>query len=134
MLIDTSAWLDYLFFRKDDRLEAFMDNYLAYSANTISIVPIIYQEVLQGMRYEKDYRQFQSDFQFFQFHYYSDQEKAALRAATLYRKCRKKGVTVRKPNDCMIALFALDLKLPILAIDRDFAEIAKVHPLQLVTY
>ncbi len=50
--------------------------------------------------------------------------EAAVEAAQLYRTLRKKGVTIRKPNDCLIAQYALFYDLPILHNDSDFTQIA----------
>lgn len=50
--------------------------------------------------------------------------KAATTAAQLYRKLRKKGVAVRKSNDCLIADFAHEFELQILHFDRDFTIMA----------
>jgi predicted nucleic acid-binding protein len=58
--------------------------------------------------------------------------KAAIDAANIYRNCRKKGYTIRKPNDCMIALIALTYKLELLHNDKDFEHIASMYPLKLV--
>ena len=50
--------------------------------------------------------------------------EAAISAATLYRKLRQKGVTIRKPNDCLIAAFALHFDVELCHNDRDFDAIA----------
>ena len=45
-------------------------------------------------------------------------------AAQLYRQLRKKGVTIRKPNDCLIAAYALHFDLELCHNDVDFDQIA----------
>ena len=53
-------------------------------------------------------------------------------AAKLYRQCRAKGITVRSTIDCLIAQLCIRENLPLLAKDRDFAQMAKVVPLAVV--
>ncbi|MFC1462937.1 PIN domain-containing protein [Verrucomicrobiota bacterium] len=50
-----------------------------------------------------------------------------------YRALRKKGVTVRKPVDCMIASVAIEHGLSLLHNDRDFDHIAKYSKLKILT-
>jgi predicted nucleic acid-binding protein len=47
------------------------------------------------------------------------------RAADICRSLRKKGVTVRKPVDCMIASVAIEQDIPLLHNDRDFDPVEK---------
>ena len=54
-----------------------------------------------------------------------DPVEAAIGAAQLYRMLRKKGVTIRKPNDCLIAHYAIYYDIPILHNDVDFDQIAR---------
>lgn len=53
-------------------------------------------------------------------------------AATLYRRARSKGLTVRSTNDCLIATVAIRTGTPLMARDRDFAVLAAVSDLTLV--
>ena len=49
-----------------------------------------------------------------------DPIEAAIGAANIYRKLRKKGLTIRKSNDCLIAWFSIKNSLEIVHNDRDF--------------
>ena len=53
-----------------------------------------------------------------------DATVAAISAASLYRQLRQKDVTIRKPNDCLIAAFALHFDVELCHNDRDFDQIA----------
>lgn len=53
-------------------------------------------------------------------------------AASIYRKCRQRGLTIRKPNDCLIAHHCLSYHLSLLTVDGDFNHIAKIFPLKMV--
>ena len=52
-------------------------------------------------------------------------------AAQLYRTARAKGLTVRSSIDCLIAAVALRTGSPVLALDRDFEALAQVSDLVL---
>ena len=43
-----------------------------------------------------------------------------LAAADMYRSLRRRGITIRKSVDCMIAAVAIEHDLPLLHNDRDF--------------
>jgi hypothetical protein len=46
-------------------------------------------------------------------------------AAALYRVCRRRGKTVRKLIDCLIAAHAIRARLPLLHADADFDVLAR---------
>lgn len=52
-------------------------------------------------------------------------------AASLYRMCRRRGETVRKLIDCLIAAHAIRARLPLLHADGDFDVLARHTPLLL---
>jgi predicted nucleic acid-binding protein len=59
-------------------------------------------------------------------------EEVCVRAADIYRQMRKKGITCRKTNDCLIAATALEHRCRLLHHDKDFAPIEKYFPLRVV--
>ncbi len=52
-------------------------------------------------------------------------------AAKIYRTLRKKGITIRKPNDCIIAFYAIHFNLKLVHNDSDFDKIAKHTKLKI---
>lgn len=52
-------------------------------------------------------------------------------AAALHRSCRRRGVTVRKLVDCLIAAVAIRADVPVLHVDTDFVGLAQVTPLRV---
>jgi len=97
----------------------------------IFITAVVLQEVLQGIREDtlyEDVKRILSDMTLLTL----DPAEAAIGAAELYRSLRKKGVTIRKPNDCLIAHYALVHNLPILHNDVDFDQIAHYSSLRVV--
>ena len=89
--------------------------------------------MLQGIRHDKEFLRVRANFTTYNFLLFSDSITAAEEAATLYRQCRKKGITIRKANDCLIAHYALHFNVPLLHYDSDFDQIAKVFPLQVIS-
>ena len=122
MLVDTTIWVDYLngiVNPKTDYLHrAILNDEIVY------ITPTIVQEVLQGIRDDKEYKITKTYLTNFDI-ILLDQVEAATAAAELYRGLRKKGVTVRKSNDCLIAHHAIFYSIPILHNDIDFTNIVK---------
>ena len=131
MLIDTSVWLDYLYYNRNKKVCDFLDDYLKGNG-PVFCSPTIYQEVLQGVRKDQDYQELRIDFLTYWFFQFNNQLLAAEQAAQIYRKCRKKGLTIRKAHDCLIALTCLTFDLELLHADKDFDSIAQVYPLKVV--
>ena len=52
-------------------------------------------------------------------------------AATLYRGCRRRGETVRKLIDCLIAAVAIRADVPVLHNDSDYDTLARHTALKL---
>jgi predicted nucleic acid-binding protein len=57
----------------------------------------------------------------------------ALKAAENYRILRKKGITIRKTADVIIATFCISNRIPLLFADRDFIPFTKHLKLQSVS-
>ncbi len=55
----------------------------------------------------------------------------AVKAAQLYRALRRKGITIRKANDCLIAAVCIENNIPLLHNDKDFDNIAKHTKLKI---
>lgn len=51
-------------------------------------------------------------------------------AAALYRACRRRGETVRKALDCLIAAHAIRARTPVLHDDEDYRVLARHTPLE----
>ena len=51
-------------------------------------------------------------------------------AAEMYRQCRRQGQTVRKMIDCFIAAVAVRVDAPVLHMDRDYDILARHTPMQ----
>ncbi|HEY5647896.1 MAG TPA: PIN domain nuclease, partial [Nitrospiria bacterium] len=89
-------------------------------------------EILQGIKDDVSHRRIRRRLLAFPV-YQPEGVSTYLHAADIYRHCRKKGKTVRKTVDCIIAAVAIENNLRLLHNDRDFNQIAqctrlKVYP------
>ncbi|MPR36096.1 PIN domain-containing protein [Cytophagaceae bacterium SJW1-29] len=121
MLFDTTIWIDH--FKGVSTAKSNFLSQVLTDDKKVFITPTIIQEVLQGFS-DPNYfhiaeivliRQQVLDY---------DPVGAALAGAKLYANLRRNGVTIRKPNDCLIAAFALHFNIELCHNDRDFDLIA----------
>ncbi|WP_374950000.1 PIN domain-containing protein [Mucilaginibacter sp.] len=120
VLIDTSVWINYL--KKFDTLATgYLENQLEQMI--IATCPTILQEVLQGVLVDSDYKSLKSYFDGLLM-LNNNSYELAIEAAQLYRSFKKNGITVRKPNDCLIAAYAIKNNVLLLHEDRDFAHMS----------
>jgi predicted nucleic acid-binding protein len=122
LLFDTSVWIDFL--RNDDTAEVQLLTEYISNDDPVVLVPTIIQEVLQGIRDDAQFKKVQDIFSFFTI-LQLPPVTAAVGAAELYRALRKKGVTIRKSNDCLIAYYAIEFSVPLVHCDGDFTLISK---------
>lgn len=116
IMVDTSVWIDY-FNNIDTQETAILDNVLG--KQEVVIGDLIMLEILRGFRADKDYNTVKKYLSCL--HQYNMlNTELALKSAEHYRKLRKKGITIRKTADIIIATFCIDKKLPLLYTDRDF--------------
>ncbi|MBI4322375.1 MAG: PIN domain nuclease [Chloroflexi bacterium] len=117
IIADTSVWIDFL--NGVDSLEHRQLHNLIEQAQDVSITEIILTEILQGIREDK-YFQKAKDY-LLEFPIQRPRgTQTYLRAAQIYRDCRKKGKTVRKTVDCIIAAICIENDLALLHKDGDF--------------
>ena len=116
ILVDSSVWIDYFSGNGSPETD-FLDGVLGVSA--IAIGDLILTEVLQGFRHDKDYKtakRLLEELTIFELL----GKKMAVKSADNFRKLRKKGVTIRKTADVIIASFCIEHNLPLLFSDKDF--------------
>lgn len=120
ILVDTSVWIDFLTGR--DTPHRRLLHRLIESEEDICITEIILTEILQGIRDDALYDTTKDYLLEFPVIKPKGIDSYVL-AAEIYRKCRKKGKTVRKTVDCIIAAIVLENKLMLLHNDTDFSVI-----------
>ncbi|KEQ19219.1 type II toxin-antitoxin system VapC family toxin [Endozoicomonas numazuensis] len=119
-LVDTSVWIDF-FNGNSTPQTACLEELL--SCGDACTSPIIIMEVLQGIRNDKQCKK--TEQMLLCLTRYPIAEEYYRESAMLYRSLRKRGVTIRKSLDCLIAVTAIQNTLPILHCDRDFRAIAE---------
>ncbi len=116
ILVDSSVWIDYF----DGTLTTqtdFLDKILG--KELIIVGDIILLEVLQGFRYDRDYTIARKSLEVFPFRNMLG-KGIALKSAQNYRYLRKRGITVRKMIDIIIATFCIENNIELLYSDKDF--------------
>ena len=116
VLVDTTVWID--FFAAKSTPEVGELERLLEEGEDICTCGGILTEVLQGIRGDENYQRTLSRFDTFLF--LPMNRQIFVRAAELYRSLRHRGVTIRKPIDCMIASVAIEHDIALLHDDRDF--------------
>jgi hypothetical protein len=116
ILADTSIWIDYfngLVSQETDLLDS------ALSDGTIAMGDLIFLEILQGFRNDKEFNRAKRTLatldqcELFGTHMVD-------KCAYNYRFLRKKGITIRKTIDLIIATFCLENKIRLLFSDKDY--------------
>lgn len=132
MIVDTSVWVDYFNGYITDETDI-LDT--ALGKQEVAIGDLIVLEILRGFRLDKDYNTAKKYLA--KLHQYNMlNPQLALKAADHYRRLRKKGITIRKTADIIIATFCIEKKLPLLYADRDFtpfSEHLKMHSVSVKT-
>ena len=106
---------------KDKRIRP-LEN-LINDREDICVCGVILTEVLQGIRNDSEFQKTKRLFTNLIF--LSMPYSVYLIAAEIYRTLRRKGITIRKSVDCMIAAVALENEMPLLHNDKDFIPIEK---------
>jgi predicted nucleic acid-binding protein len=128
IVVDTTVWIDFLEARGtpfDRHLTELIEEQAP-----ISLVDIVYTEVLQGIRDEETFQQIRMSLRA-----HSILRPRGLEtfetAANLYRAARRRGLTIRRSVDCLIAATCLETGAEIYHNDRDFDALARVSDLMI---
>ena len=121
ILADTSVWIDY--FNGVNNAEASILDASLYEGNVI-IGDLILLEILQGFRNDRDYNKARKMLSPLEQYEMFGKDMVHL-CANNYRSLRKKGITIRKTADVIIATFCIEKQIPLLFSDRDFLPFTK---------
>ena len=121
IVVHSSVWIDY-FTGADNKQTNTLHNILGLKP--VAIGDLILTEVLQGFRHDKDYKAARALFEDVTIFEMLGTEMA-LKSADNFRALRKKGITVRKTADVIIASFCIEQKFPLLFSDKDFKPFVK---------
>ena len=128
LLLDSSVWID-IHRARASAATRYVESREEHEE--IATTGIIFQEVLQGIRLDSEFdymRQVLWSTLILEPRELSTYEVAA----QLHRSARAAGLTVRKPNDCLIAALALEHGALLVHNDRDFFALAQVEPALMI--
>ncbi len=127
VIVDTSVWVRYL--RDTKCIETTILDILLGN-DKVLLIPILFQEILQGINSENEYQKIIGLLDSLK-QYNENIKPISILAANIYRLGKKKGFTIRKSNDCLIAAYSIFLDASILHLDRDFGNISKYTSLKI---
>ncbi len=116
VLVDSSVWID--FFNGTENTETDKLNEIL-GLEEVVIGDLILAEVLQGFRSDTDYKTAKNVLTSLAVHDLLGKE-LAIKSANNFRKLRKKGITIRKTADVIIATYCIENKIPLLFTDKGF--------------
>ena len=116
IFVDSSVWIDYFNGRATHQVEVLHD---LLGQEPLVIGDIVLAEVLQGFRKDKDFRTARDLLVSLQVVNVLN-TKIALLSARNFRRLRKRGITVRKTLDSIIASFCISQQYFLLHANQDF--------------
>lgn len=131
ILVDSSAWIE-LFRASGHPAHKTLKHHLE-KGSSIATTEIVIMELLAGVsdsRGRKRLRQRLLEIPLLRLRGLSDFESAA----ELYQSCRRRGATVRKLIDCVIATVAIRERVTVLHNDRDFDALRRHSDLRIEPY
>ncbi len=131
VLVDSSVWIDYFSTDRSTPQTEHLEQLV--STTPIVVGDLILAEVLQGFKSDSDYKTARSLLENFELVNISNTD-IAIKSADNYRQLRKKGLTVRKTIDCLIATYCIENNIALLHSDRDFDAFVKNLGLKLALH
>ena len=125
MIADSSVWIGML--RGNNAAAGLRLERALRRGEPVYMPDMVYQEVLQGARDVNHFLRLQAQLDLVPPFLPEDPRDVARQAAMLYVRCRWQGITLRSPNDCLIAACAIEAGEPLLHADRDFERIAAIE-------
>ena len=116
IFVDSSVWIDFFngtVCAETDKL------YERLGLEEIVIGDLILAEVPQGFRSDADYKAAKNVLTSLTAHDLLG-KNMTIKSANNFRKLRKKGITIRKTADVIIATYCIENKIPLLFSDKDF--------------
>lgn len=121
VLVDTTVWIGFFSEHSHPNVKS-LEN-LIINREDLCICEIILTEVLHGIRKDSEFEQTRdllTNLLFLPMRY-----ATFLRSTEIYRGLRRKGVTIKKSVDCIIASVGIENDIPLLHNDKDFIPIEK---------
>ena len=129
ILVDTSVLIEY--FRGGNIPAVQQFSHVLDQDIPFGITPWIYCEVLQGCRSDKDFQVLKAYLETQVFYDVKDVLESYAQTAVMFRRLRRKGITVSSSIDCLVARIAIENDLFLLHNDPDYDRIAGLFPLKI---
>lgn len=130
LLVDSSVWIDWLRGADTDAVRFIQER---EASEDLALTQMIYLEVLQGVNTDRQFSAVSRVLGAQTMLEPLDGLGTFVAAAQLYRHARKRGLTIRKSSDCLIAAIALEQEAVLVHNDRDFLALGQAAP-QLMLY
>ncbi len=104
ILVDTSVWIEFLK-GTGSKYQAVLHQ-LINDGEDIGVTGINVNEILQGIGSDKSYQAVKKDLANLQI-FLPEKKETFIKAADIYRKCRKKGKTLKGSINCLISTIAM---------------------------
>lgn len=128
VIVDSSVWVDYLNDVRNEQTD-WLEG--ALGKVPMALTSLIVCEVLQGIRHDRRFRETLA--QLLKFPVFEGfRTELAVASAQHFRALQRRGLTVRKTADCVIAAFCIDGGHHLLHKDRDFDPFAAHLGLRVV--
>lgn len=127
IVVDTSVWIDYVngvVTPQTNILDIELEN------SRIATGDLIITEFLQGFREDSQFLEAKDLMDSLEYYDFVGKE-VAINAAQNFRRLRKKGITIRKTIDVLIATFCIEYGFELLHSDRDFDPMEEVLGLKV---
>jgi predicted nucleic acid-binding protein len=128
IVVDTTVWID--FFNGAGTPEDRHLQQLITAGRSLALTDLIFCEILQGFREDAAFEQTRGLLLLYPI-LRMERLGTFEHAAQLYRTCRKRGLTVRKTIDCLVAALCIEEDVELFHKDADFDAIARVAPLRV---
>ena len=128
VIVDTTVWIDYLNGLATPEAE-WLDREAA--RRRLGLLDLMVCEILQGLPTDADATRVLRQLRRFEI-FESGGVELAVAAAYNYRQLRRRGRTVRKTIDCLIATFCMREGHALLHADRDFDAFEELLHVQVV--
>ena len=128
-IFDTSVWINYnrgIINSQTNLLE----DYISFNQNKIYTTPTIVQEYLMGVKTILEFKISKNQFEKLNI-FENNWTEISISAAQLFFDLRKKGITIRKSTDCLIAQIAIENNMLLVHNDSDFDLIAENSSLKV---
>ena len=128
VIVDSTVWIDYLRGSQNAHTDWL---HREFPGRRFALLDLILCEVLQGFSDQSAFSEVRDGLMRFQI-FSTGGVDLAIAAAENFRALRRKGHTVRKTIDCLIASFCLQNGHALLHRDRDFDPFEELLGLQVV--